>query len=122
MVAAKTDINDSLEKWLHILKECLSNCNNDAMCEERQLSFNDSLHKTGTKHVTRNENIKCTHMVGSFTSMQLREHDQCKRMLCLQVDENRKIAYTVVLNICVTAQCMESLHLKFLHYRQHKSH
>jgi hypothetical protein len=115
MVAAKTDINDSLEKGLYILKEYPSNCNNDAMWEERLLSFNDSLHKTGRKHVIGDENIKYKHVVGSFISMELRVHDQCERILCLKVDENSKIAYTGALNICAITQCMQALHLDSLH-------
>jgi len=115
MVAGKTDSNDSLEKGLHILKKYPSKFSNDAMWKGRQLGFNDPLHKAGRKRVTGDENIKYKHVVGSFLSMQLREPDQCKRILYLQGEGNRKLAFTAFLNICVVMQCIKALHLKFLH-------
>jgi hypothetical protein len=100
MVVGKTDSNDSLEKGLHILKKYPSKCSNDALWEGRQLSFNDPLHKAGRKGVIGDENIKYKHVVGSFLPMQIPEHDQCKRILYLHGEANRKLAFTAVLNIC----------------------
>lgn len=115
MVAGKTDSNDSLEKGLRILKKYPPKFSNDAMWEGRELSFNDPLHKAGRKRVIGDENIKYKHVAGSFLSMQLRGHDQCKRILYLQGYGNRKLAFTAFLNICAIMQCIKPLHLKFLH-------
>ena len=110
-----SDNNDSLAKGLHILKKYPSKFSNDAKWEGRELSFNDPLHKAGRKRVTGEENIKYKHVAGSLLSMQLRDHDQCKRILYLQAAGNRKLAFTAFPNICAIMQCIKALHLKFLH-------
>lgn len=56
--------------------------------------------QAGRKRVTGEENIKYKHVAGSLLSMQLRDHDQCKRILYLQGGGNRKVAFTAFPNIC----------------------
>lgn len=71
--------------------------------------------QAGRKRVRGEENIKYKQVSGSLLSMQLRDHDQCKRILYLRGGGNRKLAFTAFPDICVIMQCIKALHLKFLH-------